>query len=92
MTETDFLKREAGSGRMMGFQSRPSLSRIMGMGMDMDTRQRSASRKPLLMDGSDDRMYSLRVVQQPERARLCSFKEENETSESPRPVVKLDLY
>lgn len=27
-------------------------------------------------------MYSLRVVQQPERARLCSFKEENETSES----------
>jgi len=27
-------------------------------------------------------MYSLRVIQQPERARLCSFKEENETSES----------
>lgn len=90
MTETDFLKREVGSGRMMGFQSSPSLSRIMGM--DMDTRQRSASRKSLLMDGADDRMYSLRVVQQPERARLCSFKEENETSESPRPVVKLDLY
>jgi hypothetical protein len=27
-------------------------------------------------------MYSLRVIQQPERARLCSFKEENETSKS----------
>lgn len=24
----------------------------------------------------------MRVMQQPERARLCSFKEENETSES----------
>jgi len=49
MTETDFLKREVGSGRMMGFRSSPSPSRIMGMGMDMDTRQRSASRKSLLM-------------------------------------------
>lgn len=33
-------------------------------------------------------MYSLRVVQQPERARLCSFKEENETSESPFVLVE----
>lgn len=32
-------------------------------------------------------MYSLRVIQQPERARLCSYKEENETSESPLAVM-----
>lgn len=31
---------------------------------------------PIGVDG-----WQLRVVQQPERARLCSFKEENETSE-----------
>jgi hypothetical protein len=31
---------------------------------------------PIGVDG-----WSLSVIQQPERARLCSFKEENETSE-----------
>ncbi|ORY34818.1 velvet factor-domain-containing protein [Naematelia encephala] len=38
-------------------------------------------------------MYSLRVCQQPERARLCSYKEENETIDrrpvDPPPVVEV---
>jgi hypothetical protein len=72
MNMTDTLKKEVGSVQTMGLQS--SQSRDIG--------PRSVNRKSYMEGSADYSMYSLRVVQQPERARLCSFKEENETSES----------
>ena len=73
MDMIDTQKKEAESVQMMDSQS----IQTRGIG------PRSIDRKPTLsVWNADGSLYSLRVIQQPERARLCSFKEENETSKS----------
>jgi hypothetical protein len=72
MDMIDTPKKEVESDQTMGFQ--PKWTRGIG--------PRNVNRKSTTLKSADGSMYSLRVIQQPERARLCSFKEENETSES----------
>jgi hypothetical protein len=79
---TDSLKRGAGLALMMGSRiiNHP-VTRPSGESRESRSLSRASSGQLTI------RMYSLRVIQQPERARLCSYKEENETSESPLAVM-----